>query len=135
MLTLFQLFFDSGTFVLIWMVQLVIYPSFLFYTTADLITWHKTYTVRITIIVMPLMVGQLFLALYALYKELSVISVARGILILLIWILTFLIFVPIHNNIQAGKFDTLLLRKLVQSNWLRTLLWTVVLATTPLFWN
>ncbi|MEM6893962.1 MAG: hypothetical protein AAF554_09750 [Bacteroidota bacterium] len=135
MLTLFQLFFDSGTFVLIWMVQLVIYPSFLFYTTADLITWHKTYTVRITIIVMPLMVGQLFLALYALYEELSVISVARGILILLIWILTFLIFVPIHNNIQAGKFDTLLLRKLVQSNWFRTLLWTLVLGTSPIFWN
>lgn len=84
---------------------------------------------------MPLMVGQLFLALYALYEELSVISVARGILILLIWILTFLIFVPIHNNIQAGKFDTLLLRKLVQSNWFRTLLWTLVLGTSPIFWN
>ena len=135
MLTLFQLFFDSGTFVLIWMVQLVIYPSFLFYPSADLINWHKTYTVRITIIVMPLMVGQLFLALYTLYEELSIISVSRGILILLIWILTFLIFVPIHNNIQAGKFDTLLLRKLVQSNWLRTLLWTLVLGTSPVFWN
>ena len=135
MLTLFQLFFDSGTFVLIWIVQLVIYPSFLFYPSADLIAWHKTYTVRITIIVMPLMVGQLFLALYALYEELSVISIARGILILVIWILTFLIFVPIHNNIQAGKFDTLLLRKLVQSNWLRTLLWTLVLGTSPVFWN
>ena len=135
MLTLFQLFFDSGTFVLIWMVQLVIYPSFLFYTTADLITWLKTYTVHITSIVMPLMVGQLFLALYALYKELSIVSVSRGILILLIWILTFLIFVPIHNNIQAGKFDTPLLRKLVQSNWLRTLLWTLVLGTSPVFWN
>ncbi len=135
MLTLFQLFFDSGTFVLIWIVQLVIYPSFLFYPSADLIAWHKTYTVRITIIVMPLMVGQLFLALYALYEELTVISVTRGILILLIWILTFLIFVPIHNNIQAGKFDTPLLRKLIQSNWFRTLLWTLVLAASPVFWN
>jgi len=84
---------------------------------------------------MPLMVGQLFLALYALYEELTVISVTRGILILLIWILTFLIFVPIHNNIQVGKFDTLLLRKLVQSNWFRTLLWTLVLAASPVFWN
>ena len=135
MLTLFQLFFDSGTFVLIWIVQLVIYPSFLFYPSSDLINRHITYTVYLTIIVMPLMVGQLFLALYTLYEELSIISVSRGILILLIWILTFLIFVPIHNNIQAGKFDTLLLRKLVQSNWLRTLLWTLVLGTSPVFWN
>ncbi len=84
---------------------------------------------------MPLMIGQLFLALYALYEELTVISVTRGILILLIWILTFLIFVPIHNNIQGGKFNTPLLRKLIQSNWFRTLLWTLVLAASPVFWN
>ncbi|MEO1485087.1 MAG: hypothetical protein AAFU57_05035 [Bacteroidota bacterium] len=135
MLPLLQLFFDSGTFVLIWMVQLVIYPSFLFYSSSDLISWHKTYTVRITMVVMPLMVGQLFLTLYALFEEVNTISIARGVLVLLIWISTFLIFVPIHNSIQAGKFNTLLLQKLVQRNWFRTLLWTLILATSPAFWN
>ena len=35
---------DFGAVVLIWLVQLVIYPSFLHYAESDLVNWHKIYT-------------------------------------------------------------------------------------------
>jgi len=44
-------------------------------------------------------------------------------LVLLIWLSTFLIQVPIHNQLGIGK-DSFLIKRLVQTNWIRTILWT-----------
>ena len=54
-LDLARLLIDFGFVVLIWAVQLVIYPSFGFYAKANLFEWHKSYTARVTYIVLPLM--------------------------------------------------------------------------------
>ena len=51
MLEFFRLLFDSGLLVLILMVQLIIYPSFLRYPLKNLITWNNIYTKRIAVIV------------------------------------------------------------------------------------
>ena len=50
-----RLLVDAGFIVLIWAVQLVIYPSFKFYSNANLLKWHRLYTKRVTVIVLPLM--------------------------------------------------------------------------------
>ncbi len=78
MLDLIRLICDTGLFVLIWMVQLIIYPSFIFYEPKDLYKWHSKYTKRIAFIVIPLMLGQLltvFLQLYLQFNWYSMISV------------------------------------------------------------
>ncbi len=42
-----RLLFDFGLVVLIWIVQLVIYPGLCYYSETDLLKWHKLYTSRI----------------------------------------------------------------------------------------
>ena len=54
---------DFGLFILIWLTQLVIYPSFTYFREQDLTRWHRKYTRAISYIVMPLMLGQVGLHL------------------------------------------------------------------------
>ena len=54
---------DIGLVVLIWMVQLIVYPSFTFYSKENLVNWHQKYTARIAVIVIPLMFLQLILVI------------------------------------------------------------------------
>ena len=44
-----RLLLDFGLMVLIWIVQLVIYPGLCYYKSEDLGNWHKIYTGRIGI--------------------------------------------------------------------------------------
>ncbi|AGC78312.1 uncharacterized protein DUF1772 [Nonlabens dokdonensis] len=123
-LPLIQLLIDFGLIVLIWMVQLIIYPSFLRYESHSLGKWHLTYTGRITVIVAPLMIAQIALASYLLintasYHYLEIIALG---LIILNWLLTFSIFIPFHEKIDKDPTDRKVQRRLVQSNWMRVVL-------------
>jgi len=120
----FQLLIDFGLVVLIWMVQLLIYPSFLFYEQKELVNWHKKYTSRLSFIVIPLMFTQLIIAVYNSVINLNIISIINILIVLVLWAITFIKFVPIHSNIVTGKFDIEILTTLVSNNWYRTALWT-----------
>jgi DMSO reductase anchor subunit len=117
---------DFGLVVLIWIVQRIVYPSFLHYHPKDLINWHSAYTSRFTFIVMPLMLGQLGITIYQLIMKVELYTVLSLIIIVLIWLSTFLQFVPIHNEISKGKVSQKMLDTLVKRNWIRTFLWTVL---------
>lgn len=121
-----QLLVDFGLVVLIWIIQLIIYPSFLYYKTENLIIWHKNYMPLIGYIVGPLMLLQLALVICLLIRQLSVYNGMSLVLIGIIWIVTFLQFVPIHKDISKGSVTNQLLLSLVKKNWLRTILWTVL---------
>lgn len=121
-----RLLFDAGLFVLIWMVQLVVYPSFLYYEKQNLVTWHKHYALGLSMIVIPLMFGQLILSGMQAYRLASTDAVISFILVISVWILTFVIFVPIHSKISENKATKAILKQLVNRNWLRTILWTVI---------
>ena len=119
---------DIGLFVLIWIVQLVIYPSFKYYEASDLIIWHNEYTKRISIVVMPLMLIQIFQTVYFMIINYSDgMQTFYTVLVLLTWITTFMIFVPLHALISKGEHKSESLDKLVNYNWVRTLLWTLIL--------
>lgn len=123
-LLVLRLLIDFGLVVLIWIVQRIVYPSFLHYNHKDLVSWQNTYTSRFTFIVFPLMVGQLGIAIYQLILETNLYTVLSLIIILLIWLSTFLQFIPIHAKISKGKVSDKLLISLVKKNWIRTFLWT-----------
>ncbi len=125
-LTSLQLLIDFGLLVLIWMVQLLIYPSFQFYNEKDLIRWHKQYTVRIGGIVAPLMISQLFIAIWQVFQTPSFYRIGILILVFSVWIFTFAQFVPLHNKISKGTITDGMLQKLVFRNWLRTFLWSFI---------
>ena len=121
-----RLIIDFGFMVLIWAVQLVIYPSFGFYNELNLISWHKKYTKRVTVIVLPLMTAQLVLTLIQLFQYQNWYSVISIIIIVILWLVTFKIFVPLHMSIDDGNPMENICNKLVRKNWLRTFLWSLL---------
>ena len=123
-LAIIQLLLDFGLVVLIWIIQLIIYPGFLYYRNENLVVWHRAYTSRFSFIVIPLMFGQLGISIYQVIILANVYRVLGLVIILLIWISTFLQFVPIHSNISKGIASEKMLNSLVTKNWLRTSLWS-----------
>ncbi len=123
---LMQLLIDVGLFVLIWIVQLIIYPSFLYYESKNLVAWHQKYTPNISFVVVPLMLGQLILAIFQLLDDRSIMSILYFVLVGCAWGVTFLIFVPLHSKITSNIHTEGVLRKLVRYNWLRVVIWTTI---------
>jgi hypothetical protein len=121
-----RLVLDFGLVVLIWIIQRIVYPIFLHYNTGNLVVSHKLYTSRFSAIVIPLMFGQLVIAIYQAIILSSLYTFISLGVILLIWISTFLQFVPIHANISKGIVSEKMLVSLVQKNWIRTVLWTLL---------
>lgn len=123
-LTLIRLLFDIGLVVLIWLVQLIIYPSFLFYERNNLKRWHYNYTKKITYIVLPLMMGQFIIAVIHLFNDFSIFSLGSFLIIVSLWIITISIFIPLHNKVSTDHFNQSIINKLTRLNWIRTLLWS-----------
>ena len=59
-----RLCIDFGLFILIWMVQLIVYPSFRCIDANLFSQWHDKYTGLISVFVVPLMFTQVGLVLY-----------------------------------------------------------------------
>ena len=138
MIEITRLVLDVGLLVLIWMIQLIVYPSFLFYTAKELIAWHKMYTKAIALIVIPLMLGQLGIIIYQVFLVQNTYTLTSIVLVVFLWGITLLKFAPIHQQISEGKSHIQLLKKLVQNNWIRTLIWTILCAmstATVFFFN
>lgn len=111
---------------IIWIVQIIIYPSFKF-TSAELFKkWHDKYCFRVGFFVLPLMITQLLVGIINLKSDgdwfnFSIVS--------LTWISTFLISAPIHSKLKKfGKSDNAL-DQLIKTNWIRVALWTTLLIT------
>ncbi|ARV08354.1 hypothetical protein BTO05_01350 [Winogradskyella sp. PC-19] len=121
-----RLLIDAGFVVLIWAVQLVIYPSFKFYSKANLFQWHRLYTKRVTVIVLPLMGSQLLLGFIYLFQVQNTYTFFSFVIILALWVITFTVFVPLHQSIDIGKPVENVCLKLEKKNWIRTLLWSLL---------
>jgi len=121
---------DSGLVVLIWMVQLIIYPSFKYYSKAGLLLWHAVYVKRISIIVIPLMAAQVVVVGWQLYAVQNFYTTTSAILVLAVWASTFITFVPRHNSIAENNYTDQTIVQLVSYNWIRTFIWSMILILT-----
>ncbi len=119
-----ELIISFGLFVLIWIIQVLHYPSFIYYAEETFHSAMISHQRNITFIVLPLMLMELILASFNLYKAFNSISLISLILVILIWLSTFFIQVPIHEKLLQGK-DIILIYKLTQTNWIRTILWSI----------
>lgn len=115
-------------------VQLLVYPGFLYYGGEDLHRWHDTYTRRISLLVVPLMLAQLLGGAFWLYSHPGMASGIYEALVGLLWGITFVRFVPYHAKISKGKANETILRSLVRENWIRTVLWIVLFISHLVFW-
>jgi len=127
-LDLIQVLIDFGLVVLIGMVQIIIYPSFLYYKSDSLRTWHKIYTGKITLIVAPLMIAQLGLGTFLLIDRstFSIVEVCALVVIAVNWLLTMFIFIPLHEQIDKTPEDRKVQHQLVRFNGMRVLLFCLV---------
>lgn len=121
-----KLLIDFGVVILIWMTQLVVYPSFTYFNAKDLVRWHEKYTTAVSFIVMPLMLGQLVVHSYGLAVTFTWFRAIAYVLVLLAWVNTFFYAVPLHNRISVGKDVRESARHLVVVNGYRTALWSLV---------
>ncbi|MAW61453.1 MAG: hypothetical protein CMJ94_11535 [Planctomycetes bacterium] len=124
MLDTLRLLVDFGLVVLIWLVQLVIYPGFRYCSPAGLATWHPVYTGKVTLVVAPLMFGQLGLVAHQLWLDPRPSQYAVAALVALAWLSTFLQSVPAHAQISSGRDAQAAVERLIRGNWLRTFAWS-----------
>ena len=112
---------------LIWTIQLVHYPSMKYISKDRFPEYHNFHSIRISILAIPLMFAELVTSVILLYQNINnaiqTIFLVNLILVLLIWLSTFLIQVPLHNALSKEK-NKEKLSKLIFSNWIRTILWT-----------
>lgn len=112
----------------IWTVQLLVYPSMAHAGADGYAAYHNLHTSRITPVVAPAMILELVTAIYLVFLSFEAIDRRYfyiGLaLVLIIWLSTFLVQVPLHDKL-AANFDADAQRKLVLTNWIRTIAWTL----------
>jgi hypothetical protein len=129
---IWELLIDFGLFVLIWMVQVIIYPGFRHLGETEFIPVHVKYARVISFFVVPLMTGQLVLKCLGAFNEPGAIPLAALALVLMCWAATFFLAVPCHKKLDTLGKDLAVIDRLVRVNWIRTLGWTSVLALSLL---
>ena len=121
-----RLVVDFGLVVLVWLVQTIIYPGFLYMDEEQLSRWHPRYSTLITFFVAPLMFLQVGTITYQIVNALSLWSIASMLCVLAVWGITFLKAVPLHRKIGRVPSSLEIRKQLVRVNWPRTVLWTLV---------
>lgn len=129
-----RLIIDFGLVVLIWLVQLIIYPGFAYYSADELAIWHPKYTSLITFVVGPLMLAQVIATGWSLTSEFSWLTLVVAILVGILWWSTAFQAIPLHNRIDAGVDLPNTIASLVRVNWPRTILWTIIFGIDLLQW-
>jgi len=112
----------------IWVIQIVHYPLFARVGSTGFSAYENAHSLLITPVVIPPMLLELVVAFLLLFnppKGVPLWSLWFGFgLVVLIWLSTFFLQVPQHAILAKG-FDAQAHQFLVQSNWIRTIAWTV----------
>ena len=114
-----------GLVVLIWLVQIIIYPAFAEIAPDRFAPWHAGYTRAVTWIVAPLMLGQVALLAWLAFVRPSRFVLIAAAMVAVAWIATFALAVPAHDALQASGLDRAVVTRLVTGNWVRTIAWTL----------
>ncbi len=108
---------------IIWIVQVVHYPTFNYLSASEFPAFHRFHEKYTSYIVIPVMTVELSTSLTTVTIEPNkfIHWLSLGCL-LLIWICTFFISVPLHKLLSKGK-NTHVIERLILTNWIRTALW------------
>ena len=110
----------------IWVIQLVHYPSFHFVELKQYTPFQRFHMARISYVVIPAMLTELFTLILIVISmdQIDTLIVASAILLIFIWLMTAVFFSGVHQKLTLG-YDQTVVDKLVKLNWGRTLLWTL----------
>lgn len=133
-LLLLQLIASTGLLILIWIVQVLHYPTFRYVDQAKFIEFTYFHAKTITFIVGPLMLIELACAAVLVFFQLNLYSGINLLLVIHIWLATAFISVPCHNQLHKSH-DTLIIDKLIRTNWIRTIPWTIKFFISLYLWK
>lgn len=112
---------------LIWFVQVVHYPMFADVSSDRFAAYEVKHSKLTTFVVGPPMLLELVTVILLLKLSpagsMNQLAWVGAILLAAIWFSTAFLQVPMHSKLEAG-FDETSHRFLVNSNWIRTVLWT-----------
>jgi len=109
----------------IWVIQLLHYPFFHHLYRPKFSHYMQEHRYRISLIVIPVMLMELFTGIYLLYYSVSLqgLFIIGCLMLAAIWISTFKLQMRAHKQIVA-IYNQSAVNRLVKTNWIRTILWT-----------
>lgn len=112
----------------IWIIQLVQYPFFSHVNAENFPKYHAAHTFWITPVVAPTMIIELITSIFIIFqppKNINAKLLYVGLIVtLIVWASTFFIQIPLHNKL-ANTFNADAHRLLVNTNWIRTIAWSL----------
>jgi hypothetical protein len=125
---LLHVFVTSALTGLIWTIQIVHYPLFAEVGSEDFVSYEQSHSFRISTLVGPLMGLELICALLIVWKPpigTTPFIAWSGLAVLLIIHTCTVLFSVRAHGVLGGGFDAPAHRLLVNTNWIRTIGWTV----------
>ena len=84
-------------------------------------------------VVLPLMICEIIITTAWFFLQTGLFyPIVAGGLVLVVWCSTFTLQVPIHKRLQAGK-DKSKIKRLVSTNWIRTIAWSLKAVVVVVF--
>lgn len=108
---------------LIWFVQVVHYPLFREVSEKAFQRYEELHTIRTGWVVGPFMLAEAGTATWIAVSGHNWLGWLGLLLVGVIWVMTATIQVPLHGRLNQG-WDEIAHRRLVWSNWGRTLVWS-----------
>tara|TARA_Y100000817_G_scaffold170901_1_gene133459 strand:- start:388 stop:813 length:426 start_codon:yes stop_codon:yes gene_type:complete len=111
---------------IIWIVQILHYPTFLFINKKQYTDFQQFHMNKISYIIVPIMAVELFSGLGILFiiQKQQISFYVSFALLILIWMITGLLFTKYHSDLSK-KYNEETILQLIRFNWIRTLFWTI----------
>ena len=127
-LNLIQLGLSSALFSLIWFVQILHYPCFVYFSHENFTQSMNFHQRRISYLVIPLMISELLVSSLLFFHG-GLINQLNLLIVVTLWVSTYFMQVPIHHRLLLENSHELI-QRLVKTNIFRTALWTIKLILT-----
>ena len=110
----------------IWVIQLIHYPSFHFIKKSNYSKFQQFHMNRISIIVIPTMIIEIISGLLIFWSVFhsNIFFISSLFILISIWAITFIFFTKMHQGLVFG-YNQEIVNKLILINWSRTLLWSL----------
>ena len=111
---------------IIWIVQILHYPTFLYINKKQYTDFQQFHMNKISYIIVPIMAVELFSGLGILFiiQKQQISFYVSFALLILIWMITGLLFTKYHSDLSK-KYNEETILQLIRFNWIRTLFWTI----------
>lgn len=110
----------------IWLIQLVHYPSFQFIQHDKFFSFNCFHQKMMTYLVAPIMVLELLAGVALLFAQtLSSFTLLNMVSIVFLWGMTFLVSVPLHTKLLNYAYNLAVIKQLIRTNWPRTIIWSL----------